>query len=601
MIGSSRHRWYQLAAFAVAGLMAGVACGQGGGGTKAGQPTSGGKVTVASWQEQDSLLAAGITSSATHAIGFANPVMEGLLAGKASADVPKNPKIADYWEPALATEIPTVENNDVKVSGNTMTVTWKLRHGVKWHDGEPFTSKDVKATFDQWWLKFGEKNPTPMQTTSGWDQVTAVDTPDDFTAVVHWKSIFGPYLGFGSGPYGIMPAHLLEKTWAAGGDMTATKLQIAIPGGFNGTATWDKFMVGTGPYMFKEWVTGDHMTLVKNPNWWGPHKPYLDQITIKFEPDTNTQLADLRTGTIDMGLDFRAALLSPLSHVQNGGVATLPASGAEKLDVNLHNKYLSDINVRKAILMGIDRQKIIDTLLQGRSTIPPDSWLCLGTGGWCADPSIPTTKFDPAAANALLDQAGYKKADSGPNKGIRLFKDGTPISLTVQTTAGNALREQQEVVIAQDLLTSGIQIQKPFNNPPASKLFGAFASGGVLYNHTFDLAQYTNTYSAPSEPDAFYDGYVSTQIPTKENGGLGQNSTFTSDPAIDAAFKQGRSSVAQNDRRSAYVAAEKRLSEIIPEIPLYQQLEVFGYLKKIQGIKFNEFFWLNNTYDWYVS
>src|SRR5262249_16975840 len=124
---------------------------------------------------------------------------------------------------------------------------------------------------------------------------------------------------------------------------------------------------------------------------------------------------------------------------------------------------------------------------------------------------------------------------------------------------------------------------------------------GVLSNPPFHLAQSTNTSSAPSEPDAFYDGYVSTQIPTKENGGLGQNSTFTSDPAIDAAFKQGRSSVAQNDRRSAYVAAEKRPSEIIPEIPLDQQLEGFGYLKKIQGMKFNEFFWLNNTYDWYVS
>src|SRR5262249_27038207 len=160
-------------------------------------------------------------------------------------------------------------------------------------------------------------------------------------------------------------------------------------------------------------------------------------ITIKFEPDTNTQLADLRTGTVDMGLDFRVALLGKLSQVQNTAVATLLNSGAEKLDLNLQNKYLSDIDVRKAILMGIDRQKIIDTLLQGKSTVPPDSWLCLGTGAWCAAPSVPRTNYSPAAANALLDKAGYKKADSGPNKGIRIFKDGTPISLTLQTSAGD--------------------------------------------------------------------------------------------------------------------------------------------------------------------
>ena len=123
----------------------------------------------------------------------------------------------------------------------------------------------------------------------------------------------------------------------------------------------------------------------------------------------------------------------------------------------------------------------------------------------------------------------------------------------------------------------------------------------MLYNHTFDMAMYTNTYSGPAEPDSFYGGYVSTQIPTKANGGEGQNSTQVSDPAIDAAFKQGRSAVGQNDRRGAYVAAEKRLAEILPDLPLYQQLTVMGYNKKIQGIKFNEFFWMNNTYDWYVS
>src|SRR5262249_58760499 len=124
-----------------------------GGAERGGRAMSGGKVTIACWQEQDSLLAAAITSSATHAIAFANPVMEGLLAGKASADVPKNPKIADYWEPQLATEVPTVENGDVKVSGNTMTVTWKLRHGVKWPDGEPVTSKTGKATYAQQCLR----------------------------------------------------------------------------------------------------------------------------------------------------------------------------------------------------------------------------------------------------------------------------------------------------------------------------------------------------------------------------------------------------------------------------------------------------------------
>src|SRR5438094_2051359 len=424
------HVSLRLAATAAITFLVALACGQTPGGPLTGNVKEGGKITIASWQEPDSLLAAGITDSMSHAFAQEGPAMEGLLNLTASQDLPKNAKLADYWKPQLATEVPTVENGDVKVNGDKMDVTWKLRTGVKWHDGEPFSSKDVKSTFDFFWVKFQDKNPTPVVSTSGWDQVTGVDTPDDHTAVVHFKSLYGPYLVLGTGPYGMIPDHLLQKVWSSGGDTTKVKLSIAIPGGFNASDTMDKFIVGTGPFMFKEWVSGDHMTFVKNPNYWGS-KPHLDQITIKFEPDTNTQLADLRTGTIDMGWDFRAALLSPLGHLSSVKTDILGDSGAEKIDVNMKNKYLSDPVIRKAILQSIDRQAIIDTLLEGKSSIPVDTPLCLGEAGWCGDPSVPKTKFDPEAAKKSLDAAGYK-LDS--KTGFRTFKDGTTISLSLVTT-----------------------------------------------------------------------------------------------------------------------------------------------------------------------
>jgi peptide/nickel transport system substrate-binding protein len=580
----------RLAATAATAFLVALACGQTPGGVGTGNVKEGGKITVASWQEPDSLLAAGITDTMSHAYAQEGPVMEGLLNLTATSDLPKNAKLSDYWKPQLATEVPTVENGDVKVNGDKMDVTWKLHQGVKWHDGEPFSSKDVKSTFDFFWVKYQDKNPTPIVSTSGWDQVTGVDTPDDHTAVVHFKSIYGPYLTLGTGPYGMIPDHLLQKVWAAGGDLTKVKVSAAIPGGFNGSDTMDKFIVGTGPFMFKEWVSGDHMTFVKNPNYWGP-KPHLDQITIKFEPDTNTQLADLRTGTIDMGWDFRAALLSPLGHLSNVKTDVLGDSGAEKIDVNMKNKYLQDPVIRKAILQGIDRQAIIDTLVEGKSSVPVDTPLCLGEAGWCADPSVPKTKYDPEAAKKALDAAGYK-LDS--KTGVRTFKDGTPISLNLVTTSGNALREQQEVVIASNLKSIGIDIKQPFQNPRSGKLFGAYASGGVLYNHTFDLAMYTNTVNG-GEPDAFYGAYVCDQIPTPENGGVGQNDTQVCDPALDAAMKKARSAVKQDDRKAAYVDAQKKLAELLPEIPLYQQQTVNAYNTKITGYKDNPDFWLVNA------
>ena len=368
----------------------------------------GGTVTVASWQEQDSFLACNITATASHACAYINPVMEGLLTVKPNQDVPPNPKLTDYWVPQLATEVPSLENGDVKVTGDRMDVTWKLRTGVKWQDGVPFTSKDVRSTFDFWWLKYRERNPTPLVSVSGWDQVASVDTPNSHTAVVHFTSVYAAYLTLGTGPYGILPDHLLQQVWAKTGDITHDKVTVNVPGGYNGTDTLDKVMVGTGPFIFKEWVAGDHLTLVKNSHWWGPHQPYLDQIRVKFDPDANAEYNELRTNTIDMGLDLRPSLLPPLLRLPDVTTVTILDSASEHLDINLHNTFLSDVTLRKAILLAIDRQKIVDTLLLGKTVVPPDAWMCIQTGAWCLDPSAKHTQYDVAAANKLLDDSGYK-------------------------------------------------------------------------------------------------------------------------------------------------------------------------------------------------
>ena len=594
-------------AIATATLTLALACGNTGGSGGGGTPKNGGKIVAASWQEQDSFLAVGITDSATHAFAYEAPMVEGLIGMANSPDLPKNPKASDIYTAQLATEVPTTDNGGVKVTGTKMSVTYKLRHNVKWSDGQAFTSKDVVDTANFFWLKYKDNNPTPLLSTSGWDQIESVTAPDDFTATVNFKSIYGPYLNLFFGPEGVLPSHLLNLTWndaTAKGDMTKAKLSIdntpSNPAGFKGTATWDKFIVGTGPFTFKEWVSGDHLTMVRNNNYWGPHKAYLDEITVKFEPDTNTELADLRTATVDLGIDFRAALLSPLAHLDKVTTVVLPDSGAEKVDFNLKNKYLADLTIRKAILQSIDRQKMVDTLLQGKTIIPPDTPICLGLAAWCADPSIPTTKYDPAAAKTALDNAGYKVQTSGADKGFRSYKDGTTIAVNLVTTSGNALREQQEVQIASDLKGIGIQVITPFKNPTAGKLFGAYASGGVLYNHTFDMAQYTNTVPG-GEPDAWYSGYVSDQIPTQANGGVGQNDTYESNPAVDAGFKAGRTKVSQSDRKQGYVDAAKGLAADIPEAPLYQQLTVNAYSSKLGGYKGNVDFWFNNSVDWYAN
>jgi ABC-type transport system substrate-binding protein len=122
----------------------------------------------------------------------------------------------------------------------------------------------------------------------------------------------------------------------------------------------------------------------------------------------------------------------------------------------------------------------------------------------------------------------------------------------------------------------------------------------VLYNHNFDIAQYTNTVSG-GEPDGWYSGYVCDQIPTQANGGVGQNDTYECNPAVDAGFKAGRAKVAQTDRKQGYIDAGKALAADLPEIPLYQQLTVNAYSNKLGGYKANADFWFNNSVDWFLN
>ena len=594
-------RSLRLLAASVSGALLLAACSTATSSTTS-SPKPGGTITVASWQEQDSLLACNIVGSSPHTCAYVNPVMEGLLTVKAYQDVPSNPKLSDYWSPELATEVPTLENHDVNVIGTRMDVTWKLRHGVKWQDGVPFTSKDVKATFDFWWLKYRDKNPTPLISTSGWDQVNSVDTPDAYTAIVHFNIIYAAYLTLGTGPYGILPDHLLEQVWSQTGDITHDKVTINVPGGYSGTDTMDKIMVGTGPFMFKEWVPGDHITLVRNPHWWGGGgRPYLNQIKVRFDGDPNQELTDLQSNAIDMGLDMRPSLLPPLTRLSDVTTVTILDSAAEHLDLNLHNTFLQDVTLRKAILMAIDRQRMVDTLLLGKTVVPPDAWMCIQTGSWCLDPNAKQTRYDPKAANKLLDQAGYQKQTSGPCKGYRTDPQGRCVQLHLATTT-LPLREEQEILIEADLAAIGVQIIRPFANVPASRMFGSCTSGGVIYSHNFDIAMYTNNYSYPAEPDSLaYTAYHSSQIPTDANGCVGQNTTFVSDPQLDQALDQARLSVKLSDRKDKYIVAQRRLADIVPEIPLYQAVDVEAFNKRLAGYKGNEFWWMNQTADWYIS
>jgi peptide/nickel transport system substrate-binding protein len=180
--------------------------------------------------------------------------------------------------PELAAEVPTAENGGVSADG--LTITWKLKPGLKWSDGEPLTSKDVKFTWES--IMDPKNAPTSR---SGYDKIASVETPDDLTVVIKFSELYPPWQGlFTQGPNNggsILPSHLLAGKTALENDPFIHQPTVA-----------------SGPFVISEWTSGDHMTLVQNPNFYGS-KPKLDQVQIKFVANSDVALAGLKTGDID--------------------------------------------------------------------------------------------------------------------------------------------------------------------------------------------------------------------------------------------------------------------------------------------------------------
>ncbi|HEX3605072.1 MAG TPA: peptide ABC transporter substrate-binding protein [Candidatus Dormibacteraeota bacterium] len=631
-----------------------AACGSGGGGSNpTGQPTAnnavnGGTLTVGVLQEPTSFLAAGIVDSMTYSYAVDAPVTEGLLWYRSKTETQNARTLADFWRPDLATEVPTTANGDVKTSGcknvtflgkdqtPKMCVTWKLRDGVKWHDGTQFSSKDVCDTFNFFWLKYQAKPPTALSSTSGWQETIGCDSSNALQAVVSYRSTYGAYLSQATGVYGILPSKLLQTAFngaaGAGTDLEKTPQTVDLRVGsgntdaYAGTDTLDKMIDGTGPYVFQKYEANKDIILVKNKNYWDKSRqPHLDKIIYKFISDTKSQLDQAAAGEIQFGMDYRLALLNDLNNVAKNGklrVETIPESGAEKIDLNLcdnakglcgdqatKSPFTADLKVRQAMIKAIDRQTIVKTIAANETVVPQDSWIYLGAEFIKTTPDQnPTTAYDPAGARKLLDDAGYKLSPACHGGLGRADSSGRCMDLGFVTTSGNTARQNAQIAIQAMLQAVGIYTN--LSDVKSGKLFGNFADGGLLYTHQFQLAMYTNTMSAPAEPDSWFPGYHAdcggscaelNQIPSAANNGNGQNSTGEDNPEVDSLFNQARSTVDLSQRTKAYKSAEALLAKDLPEIPLYQQVVVNSETSRLHGVQLNDVVWTFNMYDWYCD
>jgi len=457
------------------------------------------------------------------------PMFDGLVELDATLGV--KPLLAESWE----------------VSRDGLTYTFKLKKGVRWHDGKPFTARDVAFTF---YSVLDPKVTTPhrayFDALVGFPELTAKDNPkkpeelaqkpievlDDHTVRFRLRYPYGAFLAVLVSPRaGIIPEHLLK-----GQDLN--------------TAEFNRKPVGTGPFKFVEWKRGDRLVMEANPAYHGG-RPALDRVIYRVIPDAVVLLQELRAGGVDLIEN------PPLTEVarlkQTAGLKVLVADNTSYTYFGYRQDVapFDDLRVRRAFYHAIDVPTIVQQVLQGYAVVangqfPPNTW--------AHDPSVKPYAYDPARAKALLSEAGWKPGPDGV-----LVKEGKRLSFSVRHDQANQAAKDSAVVVQEYLKNVGVEAKlEPLDWPTFVKKLFASEFEAILVG-------WTNFH----DPDPFaYTIWHSSMW-------KGRNFAHYKNPKADEAIEAGRRAPSQGERKKAYAALTRILMDDAPYVFLYYPQQVY--------------------------
>jgi peptide/nickel transport system substrate-binding protein len=438
--------------------------------------------------------------------------------------------------PMLATDVPTLENGGV--SANGMTITYHLRHDVKWSDGVGLTAADVK------WSWQAIMNPNNnVVSRHGYDYIDSIDTPDPYTVVVHLKTPFSPFVNTffaeSDQPYMVAPAHVLSKY---------PNLN-QVPFNSNPTVT-------DGPFKFVQWAHGDHITVARNDDFF-LGKPGLDKIDIKVVPDEDTSVNLLQTHEIDYLFQASMQTYQVLHAVPDVNLVWVNVNGYEAIQLNCSHDFLKDPLVRRAISYGIDRYFVVHALTFDTQTIASEdipSWM------WAFNPNVPVFSHEPGKAHDLLIQAGWRP---GPD-GI-MQKNGERLSLVLVTNNSNVTRRREALLIQGFLNSIGIDVS--IKSYPGDVLFAPAGMGGILQQGKYDMS--LAGWYAGIDPDD------SSQFMCRNFPPGGYNYSRYCSPQMEALQHIALTHYDRPTRRAAYFRIQELLARDNPELfdYYYKQME----------------------------
>lgn len=454
--------------------------------------------------------------------------------------------------PCLAAEIPTKANGSLAADG--MSVIWKLKQGVKWHDGKPFTADDVVFTW-----AYAADLATAAYSTGSYKDIT-VEKIDDHTV----KVLFKAPTPFWADPFVGSDGQILPKHHF--GDYAGAKSREA-PGNLK--------PVGTGPYKFVEFKPGDLIRAERNPDYHVKNQPHFDTIEVKGGGDAvSAARTVLQTGEYDYAWNLlvEEEVLKRMEASGKGRVDITPSGNVEFIILNTTDPWtevdgerssvktkhptLSDPVVRQAFNLLIDREAI-QKFIYGRGGI--------ATASFVNQPQQfksgkLTYAFDVDKANKILDDAGWKRGADGIRE-----KDGKKLKYVFQTSI-NAPRQKTQAIIKQACQKAGIDIE--LKSVTASVFFSSDVGNPDTYSKLYcDMEMYNTTQPQP-DPERFLNQCVSWEIANKENKWLGRNISRWSDPEADKAYKTAQQELDPVKRAALLIKVNEIFCEANILVPL---------------------------------
>ena len=439
--------------------------------------------------------------------------------------------------PALAAEIPTKENDGLAEDGRS--VIWKLKRGVKWHDGKPFTADDVVFTWEY------ARMPETAAVTIGSYKDIKVEKVDDFTVRVmfdkptpYWADAFVGTWGM------ILPKHHFADYIGAKSREAPANLKP----------------VGTGAYMFVDFKPGDLVLAKRNPDYHVANRPHFDTLEVKGGGDAvSAARAVLQTGEYDYAWNMQVEdeILLRLEAAGKGKVVITPSGNVEFLQLNTTDPWtevdgerssiktqhplFSDPAVRQAINLLIDRTSI-EKFIYGRTGV--------ATANFLNNPERFRSKntkfeFNIEKANSILEAAGWKKGANG----IRA-KDGKVLKFVYQTSI-NAPRQKTQAIIKQACQKAGIEVE--LKSVVGSVFFSSDVNNPDTYPHFYCDAQMYNTTMPQPDPQIFMNQFTSWQMSNKENKWQGRNISRWQNKDYDELYKQAERELDAVKRAAMYI------------------------------------------------